>query len=176
MTARALLGSCLGLAGVVAIVGGRLGGAHGARTAEGIVFVIGSATLYAVNLVLQRQQAQQAPPAEIAFFQTATVLACLLPFAGLAAAPVATQWLLVAGAAGCASVSLLLLSWAYARSPAAALLPTEYTAFLWLSLFGALFFGEALTAATLAGAALVVAGCWIAARAPAPTLPQEALL
>lgn len=166
LSARAVAGSCLGLAGVGAIVAGRLGAAHGPRIVEGIAAVIASAVLYAGNLVLQRHQAQQAEPREIAFFQTATVLACLLPFAGWAIAPMPTQWPLIAGAAAFATVSLLLLSWAYARAEAQRLVPTEYTGFIWLSLLGWWFFDEALTLATLVGAALIVGGCLLAVRQP----------
>ena len=175
LSARAVAGSCLGLAGVAAIVTGRLGAPHGERIVEGIAAVIASAVLYAGNLVLQRHQAQQADPREIAFFQTATVGACLLPFAALATVPTVAQWPLIALAAVFASVSLLLLSWAYAWAEAQRLVPTEYTGFVWLALLGWWFFGEALTLATLAGAALIVAGCWLAVRAPARE-PQEAML
>ena len=174
VSARAVAGSCLGLAGVGAIVAGRLGAPHGPRIGEGIAAVVASAVLYAGNLVLQRHQAQQAPPREIAFFQTATVLACLLPFAGWATLPTRAQWPLIAAAALFASVSLLLLSWAYARAQAQALVPTEYGGFLWLSLLGWWFFGEALTFATLAGAALIVGGCLLAIRHPIAE-PQEAM-
>lgn len=176
VSGRAVVGSCLGLAGVAAIVAGRLGAPHGERVAEGIAAVIASAALYAVNLVLQRHQAQQAGPREIAFFQTLTVLACLLPAAPFfAVSPAPAHWPLIAGAALFASASLLLLSWAYARAEAQVLVVAEYTGFLWLSLLGWWFFGEALTAAAVAGAALIVAGCLLALRrAPAP--PQEAML
>lgn len=169
VSTRALAGSLMGLTGVGAIVVGRLGSPHGPRILEGIAAVIASAVLYAGNLVLQRHQAQQAGPREIAFFQTSTVLLCLLPFAPWAAMrPTPAQWPLIAGAAAFASVSLLLLSWAYARAQAQVLLPTEYTGFLWLSLLGWWFFGEALTLATLAGAALIVGGCLLAVRQPTP--------
>lgn len=178
--ARAVAGSCLGLAGFAAIVAGRIGATQGDRVLEGIAAVIGSAVLYAGNLVLQRHQAQQAGPREIAFFQTLTVFACLLPFAPWAAiAPTPPQWPLLAGAAVLSSGSLLLLSWAYARAQAQQLVATEYTGFLWLSLLGWWFFDEALTLATLFGAALIVGGCLLALRQGAAarrTEPQEAML
>ena len=63
-----------------------------------------------------------------------------------------------------ATVALMLLSWGYARAEAQALVPLEYTGFLWAALFGWLWFGETLSAPTLAGAALIVFGCRIAAR------------
>lgn len=168
LSGRSVVGSCLGLAGVGAVVAGRLGAPHGPRIVEGIVAVIASAVLYAGNLVLQRHQAQQASPQEIAFFQTATVFTCLLPFAGWARMPAGLQWPLIASAAVFATVSLLLLSWAYARAEAQRLVPTEYTGFVWLALLGWWFFGEALTVMTLAGAALIVTGCLLALRQPAP--------
>ncbi len=61
-------------------------------------------------------------------------------------------------------VSLLLLSWAYARAEAKILIPVEYTAFIWAALLGWLVFAEAVTAATLAGTSLIVVGCLVAAR------------
>ena len=68
-----------------------------------------------------------------------------------------------------ASVSLVLLSWAYARAEASYLVPVEYSAFLWAALIGWAVFGEAVRPATLTGAALIVAGCVYAARnRPAP--------
>ena len=52
----------------------------------------------------------------------------------------------------------------YARAETQSLVPIEYTGFLWASLFGWLFFREAVSVPTLIGAALIVAGCWIATR------------
>jgi drug/metabolite transporter (DMT)-like permease len=60
--------------------------------------------------------------------------------------------------------SLLLLSWAYARAQAQVLVTVEYTAFIWASIFGWLFFREAVTLTTIIGTALIVTGCIIAAR------------
>ena len=176
VAARAVAGSCLGLAGVAAIVATRIGAPQGDRVAEGIAAVFASAVLYAINLVIQRHQAQQAGPREIAFFQTGTVLACLLPFAPWAAViPTSGQWPLLIAAALFASVSLLLLTWAYARAEAQVLVTTEYTGFVWLALLGWWFFGEELTSTTLFGAALIVTGCLLAVRQPAKQ-PQEATL
>lgn len=75
-------------------------------------------------------------------------------------------------AAVLATGSLLLLSWAYARGPASRLSASEYSGFLWASLFGWLAFGETVGTATLGGAVLIVAGCLIATRAAPP--PPEA--
>jgi S-adenosylmethionine uptake transporter len=81
------------------------------------------------------------------------------------------EWPDIAAAALLATVSLMLLAWAYARAEAQILLPIEYTAFIWAALMGWLWFGEALTPGTLAGVVLIVGGCWIATRSPGQTPP-----
>lgn len=176
--ARAVAGSLLALSGVGVIVARKLGQPHGPDAVLGVAAVLGSAMLYAINLVLQRHQAQRAGPQEIAFFQTLTVLACLALFAPWAARiPTVEQWPLIVGAALFATVSLLLLSWAYARAEAQVLVPTEYTGFIWLSILGWLFFDEVLGWATLVGAVLIVGGCVFALRPArrAPTPPETML-
>jgi S-adenosylmethionine uptake transporter len=174
---RAVAGSLVGLAGVGVIGAGRLGGAPGSETAWGMAAVLFSAVAYAVNLVMARHQAQLAKPLEIAFFQHLFVAGLLLLAAPwLLAWPTAAQWPAVAGSAGLAVVSLLLLSWAYARAEAQVLLSVEYTAFIWAALMGWLAFGEALAFATVAGTALIVGGCVLAARAGGPAAPQAEAL
>lgn len=162
----ALAASLLGLAGVVVIAGARLD-TFGRNEASllGIAAALGSAVLYAGNLVLQRKQAQIASPQEVALFQNLCVggfLALLAPWLAVVPQPEVLADI-VAGAA-LAALALMLLSWAYARAEAQALLATEYTAFIWASIMGWLWFGEAVTATTLAGVALIVLACWIAAR------------
>ena len=49
------------------------------------------------------------------------------------------------------------------RAEAQALLPIEYTAFVWAAIMGWWMFAEPVTLATLLGVALIVIGCWIAA-------------
>lgn len=167
---KAIAASLLGFSGVLVIAAARLGdGGFDADAAWGIGAILVSAVLYAVNLILQRKQAQLASPQEVALFQ--------MGFSGLFLS-LAAPWLLVlpgtattlyiVASALLAAVSLMLLSWGYARAEAQALLPIEYTAFIWAALLGWWMFGEAVTAATLAGVALIVLGCWIAARRTRP--------
>ncbi len=175
---RSVAASMLGLAGVGVVMAGRLDGRHGPDTAIGMAAVLGSALIYAANLVVARAQAQRAGPLEIAFFQNLFVTALLLlgaPF--LLTLPSAAQWPALVMAAGLAVISLLALSWAYARAEAKILLSVEYTAFIWAAIMGWWMFGERLTAATVAGTGLIVAGCVMAARAGgdrggAPSLPE----
>lgn len=162
----AIVASLLGLAGVGIIMAGRLGSAsHGQDALWGVAAVLGSAILFAYNLVLARQQAQLAKPAEIAFFQTVTVLVSLgLAAPWLAVVPETHHWPLIIGLAVLAVASLLMLSWAYARAEAQVLIPVEYTAFIWAALCGWVFFDEALSWPVVGGTMLIVTGCLIAAR------------
>ncbi len=162
---RSILGSLLGLAGVGIILAGQLGAPHRSDSALGMIAVLVSAVFYAVNLVIARHQAQQAGPVEIAFFQNWIILGLFaLPAPWLLELPAPGQWWLVVLAAALAIVSLLLLSWAYARAEAQVLLTVEYTAFIWAAIMGWLFFREPLTLLTIAGTLLIVAGCVMAAR------------
>lgn len=162
---RSVLGSVLGLAGVAVILSGKIGGTHSHDTMLGIAAILVSSVFYAVNLVVARHQAQLAEPIEIAFFQYLFVLGLLAlaaPF--LLEVPAPAHWPGIGLAAILAIASLLLLSWAYARAEAQVLLTVEYTAFIWASLMGWWIFGEKLTATTIAGTLLIVAGCLLAAR------------
>lgn len=162
---RAITGSLLGLAGVMVIAGGRFqAGLLGHEAAWGIVAVLMSAVLFAWALILQRQLAQMSSPQEIAFFQNLVAVTVLaVPAIWLLHWPDARIVAEIGAAALLTTLSLLLLSWAYARAEAQRLVPVEYSAFLWAMLFGWLFFDERLGIATMAGAPLIVIACWIAA-------------
>jgi len=173
---RAIIAALLGLAGVIVIVGGRIG--REAMTDDatlGLVAIILSALLYAWNLVLQRQQALVAKPAEVSMFQNgivALVLACGAPF--LLQIPQEPRiWLDIAAGALLAVGAAMCLTWAYARAEAQALVPIEYTGFLWAALFGWLAFGEVVTGTTAMGAMLIVIGCWVATRRQKQPDPLE---
>lgn len=161
----AIIASALGLAGVIIILTGKLRGDYDREAIWGAAAILFSAILFAYNLILQRQQAQLASPIEIAFFQNLIVMVILaLAAPVLAVLPRLEDVLPIGGAALLAFGSLLLLSWAYARAQAQILIPVEYTAFIWAAILGWLVFREPLTITTLAGAALIVAGCILAAR------------
>ena len=167
---RAVGASLLGIAGVAIIVLGRAGAEDAHEEALwGTVAILVSSMLYAWNLVLQRQQSLLARPVEVAAFQTSMValmLALFAPF--LFELPGPETWPSIAGSAVLALGAMLLLAWAYARAETQALVPLEYSGFLWASLFGWLFFAEGSTLPVLAGAVLIVTGCWIAAPRKAP--------
>ncbi len=133
---RAIVASLLGLAGVLVIGAGRFGaGAMEDDAIWGIAAILASAVFYAWNLILQRQQALLSGPVEVALFQNLCVGAIFL-----GAAPWLLHWPGTAAlgyisvSALLAIVSLMLLSWGYARAEAQVLVPIEYTGFVWAAL------------------------------------------
>lgn len=163
---KTIIAALLGLVGVGVIVAGRIGqAAMSDEAAFGVVLVLVSALLYAWNLILQRQQALVAKPLEIMVFQSAIVGLILLigaPFffamprePAVLATILTTAILSLAGG--------MMLAWSYARAEAQVLVPVEYSGFAWAALFGWLLFAETVELATMAGAVLIIIGCWIAA-------------
>lgn len=170
---EAVIASVLGLCGVGVMVSARIGGDHDPEILWGIAAIFLSAVFYAFNLILQRKQAQIAGPVEIVFFQNLTACSVLMLAAPwLAVVPEAALAPKLVGSAALAMISLMLLSWAYARAEAQILVAVEYTAFIWAAIFGWVFFAERVTATTIAGTALIVTGCIIAARQK-PRQPAE---
>ena len=147
----------------------------GREATIGSLAILASAICYALNIILMRRQALAAGPTEIAFFQSAdgdrSSSRALSRSSACRCRPRPN------GRGSCsprvlAITSLLILSWAYARAEASYLAATEYTAFLWAALFGWLVFHEPLSPFTLGGAAMIVAGCILAARRPAARQPE----
>lgn len=162
---KAVVASVIGMVGALVIVSGKIGGEYNEDVGMGIVAILCSALLYAYNLILQRQQALIADTVEIAFFQNATVVtvyASVAPFWAVVPSLELLPELALTALIGI--VSLMLLSWAYARAEAKVLIPVEYTAFVWAALFGWMMFAEEVTLLTLVGTALIVIGCLVAAR------------
>jgi S-adenosylmethionine uptake transporter len=80
---EAIIASIAGLGGVAIILVGKFSGDYSDESLWGAAAVLFSAVVFAYNLILARQQAQQAGPIEIAFFQnlfTAAILALAAPW------------------------------------------------------------------------------------------------
>ena len=165
---RSILAAILGVVGVAIIVGGRIGREKMTDDAAlGLAALFLSAILYAWNLVLQREQALVAKPAEVASFQNGVVSVLLLiPSPFLFSMPPSAVWGDLAAASILSVAAAMILSWAYARAEAQILVPVEYSGFLWAVLFGWVFFREPVTTAIIAGAVCIMIGCWIATRGP----------
>lgn len=172
---RAIVASLLGFAGTLVIISGKIGqGDFDEDAALGLASLLVSALLYAYNFIVMRRQAQLAGPVEIATFHSGVGGAVLLLLAPFLATPVVNSAIVPLICAGVLTVGgAMAIAWAYARAEAQALVPMEYTGFLWAAVLGWAFFREAVTPATLAGTVLIVAGCWIAARKGAPALAPE---
>jgi S-adenosylmethionine uptake transporter len=174
---RAIFASVLGLAGVGTILSGQVRAHLGHEALLGSISILGSAALYAYNIILMRKQAQLAGPVEIAFFMSALMsLGFLAAAPWLAQTPAPRHLPAIGAAAMLAFVSLMLLSWAYARAEAQHLAPVEYSAFIWAALLGLAFFHEPVRPLTLLGAAMIVGACLVAARSKAPVAHVEAAI
>ncbi|QIG81369.1 DMT family transporter [Stakelama tenebrarum] len=170
---RTVAASLVAAAGVGVILAGQAHGDLGDDAFRGALAILASALCYSWNIILMRQQALVAGPVEITLFQ-GIVVALLLAFAipWLGAVPAAEHWPAILLGAALATVSLGILSWAYARAEASYLAPTEFTSFLWAAFYGWILFGEHVSMFTLAGAALIICGCVWGARGR--YAPQEA--
>jgi len=160
----AIAAGLIGFAGVAVIALGQMHGGGGTAI-WGIAAILVGAVLYALSLVLLRQQSQAAGPAEVALVQAAAMALAagvLAPWWWHTPGLIAFGWMSFAGLLS--SVALMLASWAWGRAEAQVLVVTEYTAFIWAVGLGWWLFGEALALTTLAGVLLILAGCWIGAR------------
>lgn len=175
---RSIFGALVAFAGVIVIVVGQARAEVGADVLLGIAAILGSAICYSGNILMMRWQALAAKPLEINFFQSIVVLAlwiAVLPVIGLQPWPRdQVSWIVVASALS--TVGGLLFAWAYARGEASYLAVTEYSAFLWASLFGWLVFSERVSFTTFAGALLIVGGCLAAARRKLAEPPEMDLI
>jgi len=166
ISSQAILASLLGLIGTLAIVGGKFGrGEFDDDALYGLAALAFSALLYAYNFIVIRRQSQVAGPVEIATFHSGIgglVLLVLAPFLWVSPPPDALGQIAAAGVLTVAGA--MAIAWAYARAEAQALVPIEYSGFVWASLLGWVFFREPATWPTIAGAALIVGGCWLATR------------
>jgi S-adenosylmethionine uptake transporter len=171
---RLIGASIVAFAGVLIIVWGQAQAALGREALLGSIAILCSAGCYAVNIILMRQQSLAAPPVEASFFQSLFMfigLIAAVPVLGIEMPPMEKLPMIIL-AAFLATTSLLLLSWAYARAQASYLATTEYTSFLWAALFGWLIFSEAVSPFTVAGAAMIIGGCLLAARTPEEADPS----
>ena len=170
---EAITASVLGLSGTIVIVSGRLSVAnYDTETLKGIGAILFSALLYAYNFIVIRRQALVSSPLEATTFHSGVACLVLLVFAPwFLAIPAPAIFGDIAMAAVLTLCGSLAITWAYARAEAQALVPMEYTGFLWAALFGWLFFREPIGLTTIAGTVLIVIGSWIAAKRR-PKVPQ----
>ena len=153
-----------GFGGMLLIVGSRLGEtSYQPGALAGVAALLVSTVTYALNIVVLRRRAQRDPPLTIGWFQSAVpALILLVPAALVWASPNVADLGLFALVGGLGVAGHYLLAMAFARAEAARLAPLQYSTLVWGTLFGYLLYAEVPTAATLAGALLIVAGARIA--------------
>lgn len=127
--------------------------------------IFGSALCWALLSISNRRLAGLEPAGVLAFYTVpiSALLAGLLTV-GNWTAPEGTDWLLFAVAGGCGASAHLLVAMAYRHANAAVIAPFEYTALIWISLAGYLFWNEKPDAFTWLGGAAVILGGWLAMR------------
>ncbi|WP_242137918.1 DMT family transporter [Sphingomonas sp. TREG-RG-20F-R18-01] len=169
----AILGSVIASLGVLAIAAGEVQAHASTAHVLGSLAIFAASIFYAYSLILLRQQAQVADPLEVALFTSIVLTGLLLVGAWwFAAVPSVAQLSAIGGAAVLGSISAIALAWAYSHAEAQVLAPVEYTAFVWAGMFGWWVFDERVSAYTVAGAALIIAGCVFAIRGTAARAPQ----
>ena len=169
----AIWGSVLASVGVLVIAAGQAQGGASNEVVMGSIAIIIASVLYAFSLILLRQQAQLADPLEVTLFTSLVMGGLLLVGAPwLAVLPSVTQLPAIGIAAALGSVSGFALAWAYRRAETQVLALVEYTAFIWAAILGYVVFAEQVSLFTVAGAALIIAGCLFALRGAGAPAPQ----
>jgi S-adenosylmethionine uptake transporter len=149
-----------GFAGMLLIVGGKVGGAGLDRdTAIGAVAVLVSAVGYALNIVVLRHRATRDPLSQIVLFQNlgpAVILAVPVLWVWTPLTLADTTLFALLGTLGVTAHTML--AHAFARMEAARLAPVGYVTLVWGVIFGIVIFAEVPGLGTLGGAALIVLG------------------
>jgi len=164
---RRVLGALgAGFAGMLVIVGGKIGGGGlSGASLLGAAAAVASAVTYALAMVLLRARAAKDPVVTIVALQNVVPALILgVPAALVWTTPNARDLGVFAVIGLLGVCGHLLLARAFAKAEAARLAPLEYTALIWAVGLGLVFFGETPTLATLGGAALIVGGAVIASR------------
>jgi drug/metabolite transporter (DMT)-like permease len=160
----------IGLFGMLTIVAPKFGGGTASASAlEGALAVMISTLTYSLSLVLLRSRATRDHPMTIVAVQnigSVLILGCLAPFAPAELwHPLALADLLRFAVLGILGVGgHLLIVNAYSRAPAARLASSDYTALIYASIFGYIFFAETPAWTTVVGALLIMTSSFAATR------------
>jgi drug/metabolite transporter (DMT)-like permease len=177
-----LVGIMLGMAGVVLLFGVDLSG--DADTVIGGLMILGAGLSYAFAVLIVKRGFTGVPPVGVAASTMVLSAIVWLPVA-LASLPVhgppadAVASLLALGAGGTGIAFLFFYKSIAEVGPARASV-VAYVAPAFAVVYGATLLGEAVTAGTIAGLALILAGSWLAARGgrdvvaePAPVVSRS---
>ncbi len=161
--------------GVLVIASGEVQAQASTQVVLGSLAILVASILYAVSLVLLRRQAQVAGPAEVALFTMLVIAVLMTPAAPFVSGwPAVQQWpsIVIAAALGRpVRVAARLGLWAGRGADFGT--GRIYRLRLGACL-GYAVFGEHVSPFTLVGAALIIGGCVVAVRQPAPGPQSEA--
>ncbi len=159
-----LIGLATGFAGMVVMVFGQ-GMTGKALPLAGVLAAVGSAVTYALSLTLLRQRAQQDALITIVAFQhIVPALVMAIPAIVVWVEPTPMELAMYIAMAIMGVGGHLLMGMAFRRAEASKLAITEYSALLYATALGFIFFDEVPGLATLAGTALIVVGTLLAIR------------
>jgi S-adenosylmethionine uptake transporter len=160
----------VGFLGMLLIVAPNFGGAHASIAAlEGTLAVLLSTLTYSLSLVLLRQRATRDHPLVIVAVQNIgpmLILGLLMPMAPAGLwLPVTRHDLFNFACIGVLGIcGHLVLVKAYSLAPAGRMAAADYTALIYGSIFGYLFFAEIPAWTTIAGALLIIVSSFTATR------------
>jgi drug/metabolite transporter (DMT)-like permease len=152
VTPRKILSLVLGFVGAIVIL------RPGAVVEPGILLALGSGVFFAFYVIATRQAAQVSDPLKTLAFQCAAGALLLTPQALVFwATPAWSDLVLFAALGAMSAISHLLSIAAFRHAEASTLAPLVYLELIGAALVGHLAFNDIPGAATLAGAALIVA-------------------
>lgn len=127
--------------------------------------IFGSALCWALLSISNRRLAGIESPGVLAFYTVpvSALLAAVLTV-GEWQTPVGVDWVFFAIAGTCGASAHLLVAMAYRHARAAVIAPFEYTALIWITLAGYLFWSEQPDLPTWLGGAAVIFGGYLALR------------
>ena len=159
LTSRGLVAAAIGFAGVLLVT--RPGSAP---ITPGLVAAAGCAIFFALTAIFTRKLTRTHRITDILFYLTTMQAVFGLVCAGFdgdIALPGArtAPWLLLIGCAGLAAH--WCLTTALSLAPATVVMPIDFVRLPAIALVGAVFYGERIDSALIAGAALILVGNWV---------------
>lgn len=143
----------LGFIGVVLIAR-----PHGLEVSAGVVFGLGSALFYALAMVsLRTLGSTEKVLTTTSYFTSLATIMLAIPTAFSWTPPSFIDFILFILCGVCAGIGQLLLTKAYQLAPPSIISPFNYSAIVWATLIGILFWGHIPDMQVLLGTAIVVA-------------------
>lgn len=159
-----LLTVAIGFVGALVAASGAPVERQGPDHLLGVAAALTASVTYALSIAMLRGRADKDGAPVVGLMQTLMPMAIVAgPAIALSPMPplVDLPWFFVMGILG--AMGWYLLINAYARTEAQRLAPLEFTALIWASFFGFVFFQEVPRLQVYAGAALIIAACLFAA-------------